>query len=173
MNRFLFVALSLSFSIISSAAKVELFVELDPMGSFVAHSESVKGRAYQIGNGIKVQGLKVKMDSFKTGIGLRDRHMRDKYFKAKKFPYGYIVAQGQDGTFKGSLTLLKKKVPIEGTYKIENKKVLAEFTCKISDFGIDAPLYLGVGVDNEVKVKGEMEISPLPTKQKKSVKSKK
>ncbi len=158
------LALSFLLPIFATAAgNVEVLVELNPMGNFSAKSAAVEGSAQTVGTGIKAERVAVKLDSFETGISLRNDHMKQKYFETTKGPqYTHAVIEkvtGSDGKFTGTMQLHGKSVPISGTYKVEGAKVSAEFKCKVSDFGIAAANYKGVGVEDEVTVKGSIPLA--------------
>ena len=56
--------------------------------SFVAKTKAVSGKVeVDMATGeIKKGVIIIKAGSFKTGMGMRDKHMTDKYLKAGKFP---------------------------------------------------------------------------------------
>ena len=110
--------------------------------------------------------ISVKLDSLKTGIGLRDSHMRDGYLETEKFPVC---------SFKGkiieadSLSPFTYKVRTTGDFYLHgyNKNISAEgvltnfgklfklestFTIYLSDFKIKQPSFLFNTVSNEVRV---------------------
>jgi len=111
-----------------------------------------------------VQGtLTFKMSTLKTGIGLRDNHMKEKYLQIEKFPDAIFKLDRlkieNTGTipFSGKLTLHGIEKPISGTTKITLKgddyESESDFKIKVSDYGIDVPVYLGITVADEVDIK--------------------
>jgi polyisoprenoid-binding protein YceI len=106
----------------------------------------------------------VVIDEFKTGIDLRDEHMKEKYLKAKDFPKAHLAlektaveAKGKTTVpFKGKLTLKGVEKPVEGELTVDldeaSAKGQATFDLKLSDFAIDIPQYLGVTVAEKVAV---------------------
>jgi polyisoprenoid-binding protein YceI len=113
--------------------------------------------------------LAVDLRTLQTGIGLRDTHMRENYLEVQKGA-GYehatltrIRLEGVDGAaplgkvgFKGVLALHGQEREVIGTADIrrqgEGLRVQATFPVKVSDFAIQSPTYLGVGVRNDVSV---------------------
>jgi polyisoprenoid-binding protein YceI len=113
----------------------------------------------------KVSGeFDVVIDELKTGIDLRDEHMKEKYLKAKEFPKAHLVldkaAVAPKGKttvpFTGKLTLKGVEKPVEGELTVDldeaSAKGQATFDLKLSDFAIDIPVYLGVTVAEKVAV---------------------
>jgi polyisoprenoid-binding protein YceI len=122
----------------------------------------------------KVTGeLTVDLNQFETGIGLRDRHMKEKYLETAKHPQAKLKIESlsfapstggaREGTFRGDLTLHDVTKPIEGKAKVETKGAVAsvksDFRIKISDYQIDVPTYMGITVANEVDVEVGFEAS--------------
>lgn len=110
--------------------------------------------------------LKMNLDTLKTGISLRDDHMKNKYLNVKEFPtaeleiINVIVPEKLKGTkpFNGKLTLHGVTKNVEGVVKFnglkkDKAKIDAEFDIKISDFNIELPSFKGITVAEDVKVK--------------------
>jgi len=104
------------------------------------------------------------LSSLKTGIKLRDSHMKDKYLEVAKFPKALLklsaisLAPSQkQGQFKGMLTLHGVTLPIEGSYEIlkaetEASEVKLDFKLLLSDYGISIPSFAGITVANDVEI---------------------
>lgn len=108
----------------------------------------------------------VQLDSFSTGIGLRDRHMKENYFEASKFPestftYKKLILppdfKGEKIPFEGVLKLHGVEKPVSGFVLSEKKDsqliLNHQFKIKTSDFGIQTPNYMGVVMGEEVEIK--------------------
>ncbi len=108
----------------------------------------------------------VKLDTLKTGIELRDKHMTEKYLETAKFPKATLTldkaklvlpASGaQKGKTTGILRMRgkSKEVPIDfeirgnqGTYDVK-----ATMKVNYRDFDIDVPSYMGVTVKPDLDV---------------------
>jgi len=147
-------------------------------GSFEARTKALSGevgpapqQAGEIGG-----ALLVKLDTLETGIGLRDRHLRETYLEVGKGS-GYDVATLENiqlenadgkGAFHATLLLHGQKRPVSGTSTLRRRgdgttHVDAEFPLKVSDFEIPKPTYLGVGVRDEIQVKVAFNASPVST----------
>ncbi len=110
-----------------------------------------------------------KLDSLKTGIDMRDAHMKEKYLNTKKNPEAVVSFENlvlpatwslqkpatTETAFSGKLKLNGIEKPVTGIFSIEDTKLktTAAFEIKLSDFNIDIPVYLGVKVADIVKVK--------------------
>lgn len=142
----------------------ELQVSLTPAGSFTARDEAIKtaGESARAGDAWKLGMVTVDLRSLKTGIELRDKHMKEKYLEVGKFPEAHLKsAAGKDGKFKGELTVHGVTKPVEGTYEFKGQELVAKFNVKASDFKISQAKYMGVGVEDDVEVKAQF---PFPAK---------
>jgi hypothetical protein len=133
---------------------VSLGVELNPMGSFEATSTAVSGSAKKQGPKIIAQNIVLDLTSLDSGIELRDKHMKEEYFETKRFPKAVLLkAIGKGGKFAGILMIRNTKAKISGTYKLDGSTIEAEFSTPMSAYKIKKASYMGVGVENMVKVK--------------------
>lgn len=148
------LAVSLCLFSLSSFAenKITLFVNLTPAGSFQAVSGKAKGNIIKTGDAFTADKISVNIESFKTGIDLRDEHTW-KHMNYQKHPKAILSdVKGQGGKAKGTLEVNGVKKPIDITYKEVGSDVDAKFTVKASDFGMSKAEYLGVGVNDEINV---------------------
>ncbi len=108
--------------------------------------------------------VQVTLGDIKTGIDLRDEHMR-KALETKKFPTTTLsvpttwIAQAVrsgHGTGKGLVSLHGKQKSLPFTYTIKTvagvHTVNAKVRINMNEFGIKPPSYLGVTVKPEVDV---------------------
>jgi polyisoprenoid-binding protein YceI len=138
-----------------AATDCKFRVSLSPAGSFVAESTAleVRGTAKRDGDSVSAENVALKLDTLKTGIDLRDDHMKKKYFETDKYPEAVLThATGKAGKFTGELLLHNVKKPIEGTYVFEGDEFVGTFKTKVSDFSIPKAKYMGVGVNDEIEV---------------------
>ncbi len=110
--------------------------------------------------------ISVRLDHLQTGIGLRDRHMKEKYLEVGQFPSARLSIQRSalkigDGPSSGAdvpatLTLHGKTRPVSVHYDAKKSgaeiSVSGGFSVKMTDFGIAVPSYLGVTVKPDVDV---------------------
>ena len=107
-----------------------------------------------------------KLDTFATGIELRDRHMKEKYLETGKYPDAILeVEKGKiqfpagnsvSSSADGKLTLHGVTHPVKVTYRADgdgkHAKVDGSMRVNMKDFKIDVPNYLGVTVKPNVDV---------------------
>jgi len=116
--------------------------------------------------------ITVPVDNLKTGIGLRDRHLK-KYLEAGTYKKATLVVErsalkfpGNDKTVrsksKGEFTLHNVTKTLSFEYKAlrtgSDYHVQALATVDIRDYGIEVPCYLGVCVDPDVKIKVKFKL---------------
>jgi polyisoprenoid-binding protein YceI len=120
-------------------------------------------------DGLTVSGeATYKMDALDTGIGLRNRHMKEKYLQVPKFPTatfkltklrlpqafvdGDFVAK--DEPFTADLTLHGETKPVEGHVSLkregENINMVFKIPVSLKSFKIEQPSYLGITVQDAV-----------------------
>lgn len=108
--------------------------------------------------------LQFQLSTLKTGIDLRDTHMKDKYLEVKSFPTAtltlsdVVVPKNLQGDiqFKGAMKLhgKTKNVEITGTLKNSSGKIsmTATIPIKLTDFSIPIPNYKGITVAETVNI---------------------
>lgn len=132
--------------------KITLFVSLSPAGSFNAVSNKAKGNIIKTGDSFTADKISVSIESFKTGIDLRDEHTW-KHMNSSAHPKAVLSdVKGQGGKATGTLEVNGVKKPINISYKVAGQDVLAKFTVKASEFGMKKAEYLGVGVVDTINV---------------------
>jgi polyisoprenoid-binding protein YceI len=116
--------------------------------------------------------IEVPVTALKTGIELRDRHLRD-YIHANQhpsaklsiersalaFPKGEAVTEGKA---RGGLWLNGKEHPLDFAYQArlvgEVYQIQALSTIDIRDHGIEVPCYLRLCVEPKVKLKVKLSM---------------
>jgi len=93
------------------------------------------------------------MTSFKTGLDLRDKHLRE-LLQTDKHPTSALKFSSHGEQFTGTLTLVGITKPISGKY--DSTKMELSFAVKLSDYDIKAPSFMGVGVDDTVNIIAEV-----------------
>ena len=149
----IFLILSLTFSLQAKPKKgVTINVTLNPAGSFQIKGR-IKGNVSKKGDMYVADKLVTKVSSFKTGIDLRDDHTKKKML-FKKFPTVEVTnvkAKNNQGIAK--IKIMNKVKPIKFKYKdIDAKYAQAQFVISLKEFGIGGINYMGVGVEDTVKI---------------------
>jgi polyisoprenoid-binding protein YceI len=109
----------------------------------------------------------VPLANLKTGIDLRDKHMREKYLQVAQFPNAELEvsraslnlpADGSNaaGSGQGTMKIHGKSKPV--TFKYTAKRagttyeVSGNVQVNVKDYGIEIPSYMGVTVKPDVDV---------------------
>jgi polyisoprenoid-binding protein YceI len=156
-----------------TGGKIVVACSLTIGGTFEATTKSLSGElnvppaavASISDAAVAIQGtLHVDFQTLETGIGLRDRHMRQEYlqvdrgedFSTTTFTDLRIVKLEGKTTFEGTLKLHGQSKHVSGTAELQRRdgsvRVQARFPLRISEFQIPSPTYLGVGVRDEIHV---------------------
>ncbi|HXH30384.1 MAG TPA: YceI family protein [Bacteriovoracaceae bacterium] len=152
MKSFFALAVLVTSSFAVADPKLTLQVNLSPAGSFQAVSNKVKGNLLRSGDTFTADKISVTIESFKSGIDLRDEHLW-KHMQSAKHPKATLTdVKGQGGKATGILEVNNIKKPVAMAYKVVGQEVHTKFTLKASDFALPKAEYLGVGVDNLVGV---------------------
>jgi polyisoprenoid-binding protein YceI len=150
-----------------------------PGGAFEAKTTSLSGTlTLGASKPALLKGeISVDLATIDTGIGLRNQHLREKYLEVPR-GRGFDKAvlsevrldqadgegfQGKTG-FAGKLLLHGTSRDVAGTAEIRREgseaRVDASFPLTLTDFGIEPPEYLGVGVANKLLVKVRFSATP-------------
>jgi polyisoprenoid-binding protein YceI len=140
-------------------ATVKIEASLSPAGHFTAEAAelSVEGSLTKVGDVRKAEDVVLDLRTLKTGISLRDQHMKTKYLEVEKFPTARLKTGSiSQGAFSGQLMVHGESVPVAGTAAVSSGRLTISFPVKVSSFKITSPKYMGVGVDDEVRVEVSM-----------------
>jgi polyisoprenoid-binding protein YceI len=153
MNRsFLALCLLFAASPAFAQSKISVVVGLTPAGSFTAVSEKMKGDVIQDGTTYVADKLTVLIESFKTGINLRDEHFW-KHLESDKFPKATLSnLKASNGTGTANLEVHGVTKPVAITYTEKAGQITAHISTQSSLFGMPKATYLGVGVKDDVNI---------------------
>jgi len=113
------------------------------------------------------------LTSLETGIGMRDRHMKETYLETEKFKEARLIFKNakfaqklvkEGGTAKvgATLDLHGKQQPVEVEVALNNVgsdvNAVSKFKVKLSDFAIAVPKYAGITVADEVQITTETKM---------------
>lgn len=128
------------------------FLSKAPLNEFVGKSANLNGL---VDLGKNLLDFFVDLNTLDTGIGLRDRHMRENYLETKKYPYAEFtgkinalptLASGQSRavTAKGKFKIhgVEREIEVQGklTSLVSGDMQLdASFAVMLGDYKIDIP----------------------------------
>jgi polyisoprenoid-binding protein YceI len=152
------------------SGKVEFEAVANPSFlKIVGKGESPSGSASLVGTQAKGK-FEFPLGQLKTGLSLRDKHMKEKFLQTDKYPnavfeltelklpstYSGGKAKFEGVTFEGLLTLhgVQKKIAGIATVEFNDDGIVVQpvFTVKMSEFGIEKPSFAGMSVEDPVKV---------------------
>lgn len=102
----------------------------------------------------------VDLATLKTGMDLRDDHMKNKYLEVGKYPKATLVLPEfkpeASGSVQAELHLKDVKKPIKIDYSIENgggsMTVKTNFELLLNDFNVGIPSFQGITVAKTIKL---------------------
>jgi polyisoprenoid-binding protein YceI len=105
--------------------------------------------------------VSVPLATVDTGIGLRNKHMKEKYLETDKYPNAELtvardaVKEGS-GSAQGTMKIHGKTKAVTFSYSAKKDgttfAVTGSVRININDFGVEVPSYLGVTVKPDVDV---------------------
>ncbi|WP_114751814.1 YceI family protein [Pleomorphovibrio marinus] len=154
----LFIALLVSFGLNANAQTFKTengqaeFLSKASLLEFTGESDQLQGLIDLDKN---LLDFYLDLNTLKTGVGLRDRHMRDNYLETKKFPFAEFTGEIEEGTeipvgqtknvtAKGKFKIhgVEREIVVPGTLKRNsaNEMVLdASFKVLLEDYDIEIP----------------------------------
>lgn len=132
-------------------------VKLNPVGSFEIKGR-IKGDVVEKNGVYTSSKLQSKVKFFKTGMDLRNKHTREK-LEYKKYPFVTVTnVKASNGKGSATIKIMDKSKKFNFAYKKNSKGYLiGTFNLSLKDFGISGIKYLGVGVDDTIKLKAVLK----------------
>jgi polyisoprenoid-binding protein YceI len=165
-----------------SADRVARFISSTPVDEFDGVTENIDGYVLLDGQPLTASTggddtelyLEVDLASIDTGIGLRNRHMRDNYLEVEEFPYA---------SFRGRITDVRPtaggggRVTASGTFSVHGVSREREIACDVApagrgyrarcafpvlltDHDIEIPKVMFLKLADEVQVEVEFTVAP-------------
>ncbi len=115
----------------------------------------------------------VPLGQLSTGIGLRDKHMKEEYLETQKYPTAELKVSranfktpssgaAAQSEIKGVLRLHGREKPLVVNYQAKpvqgGYEIAGSFQVNIADYGIAVPVYLGVTVKPEVEIAASFKV---------------
>lgn len=145
------------------------FISEAPMEDFEGVSDKIDGYVVWEGDDPLQKSelyFEVDLNSIDTGIGLRNRHMRENYLETDKFPLAHYTARATKiekksatefaVTTEGKFFLhgVEKAFTTIGTVTVagDRYRVQTEFEIKLSDFKIKIPQLMFMKIDENMRL---------------------
>ena len=120
--------------------------------------------------------LEVDLASLDTGLGLRNRHMRDYYLEVQEFPYAFLDAtiERVEATAAGLFRVTARgvlnihgverevDVPCDVSERGEGYRARCTLTLLLSDFDIKIPKIMFLKLADEVQLELDFTVRPAP-----------
>lgn len=144
------------------------FLSKAPLNEFTGKSSDLNGLVDLEKN---LLNFFIDLNTLNTGIGLRDRHMRENYLETKKYPYAEFtgkidpqinlsIGQSIPVTAKGKFKIhgVEREIEVPGKLTSVSDSELqleAKFTVLLSDYKIDIPsvVFYELAEDQIVSIK--------------------
>lgn len=144
------------------------FISFTPIESFEGITDKIDGYIFwenEYNNKSKLY-FEVNLDALDTGIGLRNRHMKENYLKTFRYPYAQFngkIVQVERLSDTESKVLVEgemfihgvaKQLRLNGTIQKYNDsyRINSEFKIKLSDYKIDIPSFMFMRISEEIKL---------------------
>lgn len=159
MKQLIFVIVVFLFQVVHAEVGMVADITASMGMSFKAKTNKITGMVIAKGDSVSAKDIKVDLKSVTTGLSLRDKHTKEKYLEVNKYPEAILtIGSGKGGVGTGKLKLKNIEKDISGTYKISGDNLKADFSIKLSDFGIKNISFKGVGVDDNVVIHVEVPV---------------
>ncbi len=120
--------------------------------------------------------LEVDLASLDTGLGLRNRHMRNNYLEVEEFPYAFFDAtiERVEATAAGVFRVMARGVmnihgversvdiPCDVVERGAGYRVQCVFNVLLSDFDIEIPKIMFLKLANEARLELDFTVRPAP-----------
>ena len=163
-------ALSEEYHVLKSDSNEVKFISDAPVENVEGVTDEIDGYLY-FGDGDFTKNsqlyFEVNLNSLDTGIGLRNRHMRENYLETDKYPLTYYKGKIVDSTKindsefsvtsdgKISIHGVEKPLTVQAKiYKHDDQfRIKSQFDVKLSDFNIKIPSIMFYKINEDISLK--------------------
>ncbi|MFH1197484.1 MAG: YceI family protein [bacterium] len=157
------------FNVDKSKKNMVKFISDAPVEDFEGVTDIIDGYMYWEGDDMMNKSIlyfEVDLTTLDTGIGLRNRHMRDNYLETDKFKYSSYegkfksIRKISDSEFEvevdGTMNIhgITKTLPVKGKMiKTDNGyRILSQFDVKLTDYQIEVPKLMFVKISEVMEL---------------------
>jgi polyisoprenoid-binding protein YceI len=145
------------------------FISDAPLEDFEGVTDKIDGYIFWEGDDLLNNSelyFEVDLNSLDTGIGLRNRHMRENYLHTDKYPFTHFTGKltrankVEDGryevTVEGTMYIhgVEKAMTAEGTITAAENgyKIQTNFTVALTDYNIEVPQLMFMKIDENMQL---------------------
>jgi polyisoprenoid-binding protein YceI len=145
------------------------FISDAPMEDFEGVTDKIDGYLFWEGDNLLNKSeiyFEVDLNSLDTGIGLRNRHMRENYLETDKFPFTHftgkltraeLVKEGEYAvTAAGTIFIhgVEKPLTVDGSMLTTEMgfRIQAQFITPLTDYNIEVPQLMFFKIDENMQL---------------------
>ncbi|RMH65212.1 MAG: YceI family protein [Calditrichaeota bacterium] len=153
----------------TSRANTVRFTSRAPLESFEGITRYIDGYIYWPGDDITRHSelyFEVDLNTIDTGIGMRNRHMRDNYLETDKYPFTHFtgkITRVEDSTDTIGFVFAEGELFIHGVARFLRVRaridkapglwhVHCDFPFRLSDYDIDIPKVMFLKINNTMRM---------------------
>jgi polyisoprenoid-binding protein YceI len=153
-----------------SKSNLVKFISDAPLEDFEGVTNKIDGYIYWNADNLLSQSqlyFEVDLNSIDTGIGLRNRHMRENYLETDKYPLTHFKGKltsaslSPDRTYQvtaeGVMFIhgVEKNITVDGTMIPVNDgyRIQTEFITALTDYNIEVPQIMFFKIDENMQIK--------------------
>jgi polyisoprenoid-binding protein YceI len=138
------------------------FVSDAPIENFEGITDKIDGYLYWEDPDITKNSaiyFEVDLNALDTGIGLRNRHMRENYLETDRFPLTYFKGKMISSNVVNDTTL---SVEAEGViFKTNGYRIQTNFIVKLSDFEIEIPSIMFYKINENMDIQLDFYVKEM------------
>lgn len=175
----LFSGQAAEFQVSKSRKNQVKFISNAPVESFEGITDQIDGYIYWDGGDLTRNSelyFEVDLNTLDTGIGLRNRHMRENYLETDKFPRTYYkgkivsVQKMSENTYQvqaeGMMFIhgVEKPLSVTGTISREEEglfRIQTAFEIKLSDYKIKIPSLMFFKIDERMQLELDFYVEKM------------
>lgn len=173
---------SAEYQVDHSRENVVKFISDAPMDDFEGITDKIDGYIFWEGDDLLNKSdlyFEVDLNSIDTGIGLRNRHMRDNYLETDKFPYTHFkgkltkaekIAENEyQVTAEGKMFIhgVEKEISVDGnmTALDNGYHITTQFVTPLSDYKIKIPQLMFFKINENMQLELDFYVKKVENNQ--------